>query len=563
MARRAFALIAGSILALGLAGGVVDVAFSARVYPGVRAAGIDLGGLVEADVRARLADAAATFAGTSATVVGDGTARWAATNAELGVTLDTRRAVIEAFAVGRSDGFAARPGALVMAALKPTDIGWPRRSQNDALAGFIERIARDIDRDPVDADVVITTGGVVLREAREGRLVDRQGLRAAILGSRAASPEIALPMKMTLPALDDAAVAEARSAAIAAYRPTRLVAGSESIVITADDIAQLLRIDRLTADDGDTLAVRVDTAAVDRLIEAASAQLDGPAREAVLVPGEERLAIVPGRDGVVIDRTAARAALLAAVFTPAVGERIVALPAVIAAPRVTTEAAARIADGTRLAGAFITYFPANAARETNIRNAARTFDGLVIAPGESFSFWDRIGEVSPRTGYVYAGTIIGGVSAQAIGGGLCQVSTTLFNAVARTGVRIDERHEHSYYIERYPLGLDAAVFAPSLDLKWTNDTDVPLYLFGRGTETSVAFWMYAAPTGRLTEFTEPLQANMRWPSPSQPADPAHAPGYVVPGADVWVTRIVSRDGAELSRDTWYSHYAPVWGGPPR
>ncbi len=214
-----------------------------------------------------------------------------------------------------------------------------------------------------------------------------------------------------------------------------------------------------------------------------------------------------------------------------------------------------------LAGGYTTYFPINPARATNIGAAARTFDGMTVAPGESFSFWQRLGEVSPRTGYVYAGTIIGGISSEAIGGGLCQVSTTFFNAVARAGYEIDERHEHSYYIERYPLGLDAAVFAPSTDMRWTNDSAVPALIRAASTDTSVSFWIYSAPLGRDTSFTDPLEWNVRWPYPGQPADPAHAPGYVVLGRDTSVTRTVTKDGTLIHRDTWYSHYAPVWGGP--
>lgn len=552
----------GLILTLALGTIVADATFRARVYPGVRAAGADLGGLVETDVRARLTDAAFTFAAAPVSVVGEG-GRWTATNADLGVQLDVQRATSEALAVGKSPDATARLGALALAVFTPVDIAWPRRSQGAALDEFIAGIARDTDRDAVNADVMVTTGGVQVREARDGVRVDRQRLRAAILDSRAASPEIHVFTDATFPELDAVAVAEARSGAVAAFRPTRLVAGSESVVVPADRIAQLLRIDRVMADDGDRLVVRADVGAVRELIDEVAMQLDGAVREAALVPGDDRLVVVPGRDGVIVDRVAARAIFVAAIFEPAEGERAIAMPGVIASPGLTTTAAERIAAETGVAGAFTTYFPENAARANNIGLAARTFDGIVIAPGESFSFWDRIGEVTPRTGYVYAGTIVGGVSQMAIGGGLCQVSTTLFNAVARAGLRIDERHEHSYYIERYPLGLDAAVFAPTLDLRWTNDTGTTFYLFGRGTETSVSFWLYGVPTGRVSEFTAPRQTNLRWPTPSQPADPAHAPGYVVPGRDVWVTRIVTIDGVELRHDVWYSHYAPVWGGPVR
>ena len=135
--------------------------------------------------------------------------------------------------------------------------------------------------------------------------------------------------------------------------------------------------------------------------------------------------------------------------------------------------------------------------------------------------------------------------------------------MARPGLRSDARHPHSYYIERYPVGLDAAVFYPTVDLKWTNDARVPLTLRAAATATSVSFWVYSLPTGRTAELLPPGQANFRYPSPDQPADPAHAPGYVVPGRDVWATRIVLQDGVEFWRDVWYSHYDPVWGGPAR
>ena len=79
----------------------------------------------------------------------------------------------------------------------------------------------------------------------------------------------------------------------------------------------------------------------------------------------------------------------------------------------------------------------------------------------------------------------------------------------------------------------------------------------------MSFWIYSVPTGRAAVFPDPVQKNIRYPALGQPADPAHAPGYVVPGRDVWATRIVYEDGAELWTDVWYSHYAPVWGGPAR
>jgi hypothetical protein len=102
-----------------------------------------------------------------------------------------------------------------------------------------------------------------------------------------------------------------------------------------------------------------------------------------------------------------------------------------------------------------------------------------------------------------------------------------------------------------------------VDLEWTNDTAGAITIRAEATATSVTFWLYGPPTGRTVLFLDPLQWNIRYPAAGQPADPAHAPGYVVPGRDVQVTRIVLHDGIEASREAWYSHYAPVWGGPAR
>ena len=80
------------------------------------------------------------------------------------------------------------------------------------------------------------------------------------------------------------------------------------------------------------------------------------------------------------------------------------------------------------------------------------------------------------------------------------------------------------------------------------------------TSTSVTFSLYSAPTGRTTSFSAPTERNLAMPPADQAADPAYARGYVVRGRDVWVTRNVSEADGAVHRDTFYSHYAPVWGG---
>ena len=488
----------------------------------------------------------------------DGEAVWPTTNADIGLTLDAERAAASALAVGRTGTAADRARDVIDAAKGGGDLGWPRRAMDARLDRFVERVASDVDREAADGDVTVGASGVRMSPPAFGLRVDRALLRADLLGARDEIAIVNVGVEPIAPSIDEANVADVASRAETAFAPMRITAGTESLVVEASRIGELLRIRRDGAPGAERLVLAVDGPSLETLVREIAETFDGDARDAALIPGDEYLTVVPGRDAVRVDRAAAAAALAASILA---GSHALAIPAVVSAPSFSTAAAVRTATETRLAAGFTTYFPENEARRINISRAATTFDGLVIAPGETFSFWQRIGEVSTRTGYAYAGAIIGGISSTAIGGGLCQVSTTLFNAVAAAGYAIDERHPHAYYIERYPIGLDAAVFAPDTDLAWTNDTAMPAIIRAAATDTSVSFWIYSPPTGRVTTFTDPVEWDLRWPYPGQPADPAHVPGYVVLGRDVLVTRTVSEGAAVIHRDDFISHYAPVWGGP--
>ncbi|HEV2012087.1 MAG TPA: VanW family protein, partial [Candidatus Limnocylindria bacterium] len=150
-----------------------------------------------------------------------------------------------------------------------------------------------------------------------------------------------------------------------------------------------------------------------------------------------------------------------------------------------------------------------------------------------------------------------------IGGGLCQVSTTLFNAVARAGYEIVERHAHGYYIDRYPMGFDAAVFEPGVDFKWKNDTRYPVLIKAYPYAAALRFDLISVPNGRRVVIGDPLQWNFKNPAPDQPADPAYLPGALVQGRDVSRSWTVWEGDTIVHDLAFASHYVPVWGGPAR
>lgn len=134
---------------------------------------------------------------------------------------------------------------------------------------------------------------------------------------------------------------------------------------------------------------------------------------------------------------------------------------------------------------YTTKFNAKIGRATNVKLAASQIDGKVLQPGEQFSF---LGSITPRTlenGYVVATVFSGGKKSKGIGGGICQVSSTIYAAVSSTSVSIDERHSHSLPVDYVPKGMDATVSAPSLDFRFTNTYDKPMVLSVEATDAGV------------------------------------------------------------------------------
>lgn len=210
----------------------------------------------------------------------------------------------------------------------------------------------------------------------------------------------------------------------------------------------------------------------------------------------------------------------------------------------------------------------------NIRLAVRQFNNLRVAPGEELSFLDIVGELTSQTGYVAGGGIVGGSVGQVIAGGICYLSTGVYQAVLRAGLEITERHPHSLALGDFQEtpGLDSAVYTfdgrglnrkqNDMDLRWRNDTPDPIILETKiitDGELMVALWGYS--DGRTTTLSEPevnprsyLSGVWRYDS-TLPQCEVRRVAAGSPGMSVTVERVVeSKAGEILHRDTIASTY---------
>ena len=197
------------------------------------------------------------------------------------------------------------------------------------------------------------------------------------------------------------------------------------------------------------------------------------------------------------------AAVLAAAERPI--NRVARLAVGKSEPRRTT-ADAKAMGITGLVGSYETIYGGVPNRIHNVQLVAHLVDDKLIAPGATFSFNDATGERTAAKGFLEAPVIINGELKTGLGGGVCQVSTTVFNAAYEAGLPITARTNHALYISHYPLGRDATVNYPDTDLKFVNDTPHWLLLRTFVGYSSLVVSLYGTPQHRrVVTDTAPLR----------------------------------------------------------
>lgn len=182
-------------------------------------------------------------------------------------------------------------------------------------------------------------------------------------------------------------------------------------------------------------------------------------------------------------------------------ETTITLEAKIVEPRGTKEELAQVQD---LLGSYKTDFSSSAAgRAKNVKNGAAKINGTILYPGDTFSVHDAVTPFNEENGYALAGSYENGTTVETYGGGICQVSTTLYNAVIRAELEITERHAHSMIVSYVQPSMDAAISGEYKDLKFKNSTEAPIYIEGYTQGGIVYFNVFGKETreaGRSVEF---------------------------------------------------------------
>jgi vancomycin resistance protein YoaR len=526
----------------------------ARLAEGAQIAGVDVGGLTPSEARRLLARRSAALVNVPVTFFAAGR-HWQMRPRTLGVEADWAAAVDAARRQG--EGFGPFRGLRrVRMRVFGADIAAPTRVYEPALEYELTRIRRAVDRPHREPAVRLHGLTPVVAPGQTGRLLDRTAAAATIVHalSGLARAPVPLPVRLDRPRVSTDELAPAATAArVALSRPVELTLGPTRWRLPRWRIAELLR---LPADGRKSLAIGGPQAR--NWFTRFSATVSRPAADATWTVTSKGVFVVPARAGIALDVPGTRRALLAAAVTRS--PRVARVHVSVARPELTTREAQAM-NITAQVGGFETIYGGDPNRIHNVQLVAKLIDKTLIAAGATFSFNETTGERTPEKGFREAPVIINGELQTGLGGGVCQVSTTVFNAAYEAGVKITARTNHALYISHYPTGRDATVNYPDTDLRFVNDTGHWLLLRTFVGSSSLYVGLYGTPTGRRVESeTAPLRVTGAVPVQIV-RDPEALKGTRVveeygepPRATSVRRRVYEADGKLLYDDVWSSSY---------
>ncbi len=545
-----------------------------RIYPGISVGGVDLSGL-RPDEAARLLAAAAGYPSTGKVVLSAGEQSWLLSPAELGLQLEAAASADQAFSLGRAQWL----GPLRLRR-QPVNLAPVLVFDQAQAYRYLQALAAQIDTPPQEASLQREGLTITARDGQPGRRLNVEATLADLQTLLLSRRDGILPLRVepVLPIVAEAAgAAETANALLSA--PLRLTLpddGSgqpQTDEISPETLAEWLFFPR----SGSAYQVRLNPAMLRAWLEDLASRVDRSPQNARFIFNDDsrQLEVIqPAVSGLQLDIEASLEAIQQAAAS---GKHEVQLVAEITAPQVDETATAADLGITELVSLQTSYFRgSSSARIQNIQAAASRFHGLLIPPGGTLSMAEVLEDISLDNGYAEALIIYNGRTIKGVGGGVCQVSTTLFRTAFFGGYPILERNAHAYRVYYYEqteygydptlAGLDATVYIPLVDFKFQNDTPYWLLMetYVNVGARRLTWKFYSTADGRRVEWQTSGLQNVTpapeaefIPNPDLPPGKMRQVDWAAEGADVTVVRRVYRqDGTLYLEDTFSTHYEP-------
>lgn len=573
---------------VGLTGGMLvlmvfallayQIVFLNRAYPGTQVADIPVGGMTRSQIITTVNDMAHRQLSRTVTITADNQS-WTFTGQQLGMRVDAAATADRVFEIGRQGNLLADVATHWILLRTPQSIEPIFRYDSGPTNEVLMQLSQAIDYPPQNAGLHITPDGVVeVTLSQRGRRLHLDSLRSQIEAAvfETGPQNIQAITQQVLPAVDmeDLNAVQQQARSLLGQPFTFKFSGPDNKInewrLQPAQLAPMLQLVEEVDTAGKTqLRLLFDSQQLMPYMSQITQTINLTAENATVFFNDETgqlEASSPSRDGRRLDVAAALAQAEAAV---AAGSSTVELPVTLIPAEISSERLDSLGI-TALVSEQTSYFAGSSqGRMNNVALAASKFNGVIVPPGQIFSFNDNLGPITAEQGYDESLIIFGDRTILDVGGGVCQVSTTAFRAALFGGFELVERWPHAYRVGWYETnsepGLDATIYTPEVDLRFRNDTEHYLLI---QTETdldegTVTFKFYGTPTNREVIVEEPVITNITKPAPPvYEADPSLPRGTVKQvdwakdGMDVSITRVVKDGDTVLHKDEIISKYRP-------
>jgi vancomycin resistance protein YoaR len=536
--------------------------FTGKIYPNTSIAGVEIGSLSTKD--------AATALSLNINVpqriqlVGAGQV-FDINTKDFDLSYDYASSVQNAFGLARTGNFLFDLSERLNDLFRHKNIALVIKLNAEKLDKIISVVSGQISEDPIEPSIVLANGNIIVNKGAPGTEVDTKSLNTEILESLSfiKNEDIEIPINSIDHSLNQIQ-ADALKTRAEKYLGKTLQLKFEYNTYTLVDSDLLKLLDTGTGFNDksiDALALDFSTK-VNR----------DPSNPKFIFENGRVTEFQPALDGVRLDSEGFKNQIIVSLGQVENGiDKVISfdIPFLKTPPEVTTESVNNLGIKELIGRGTSTYFHSIPGRIHNVVLAASRINGTLVKPGDTFSFNNTLGDVSAFTGYQQAYIISAGKTILGDGGGVCQVSTTLFRAVLNAGLPVIERAAHAYRVGYYeqdsPPGLDATVYAPSPDLKFTNDT--PGYILIEATANpknySLVFELYGTGDGRVATVSKPVISNyspalptVYQDDPTLPAGTLKQTDFSAAGATVKFNYTVVRSGQTIFQKTFISNYRP-------
>ncbi len=537
-----------------------------KIHPGVTVYGIEIGGL-DRNAAADILEETARDRFARKLLIEHPEGEWEISGQDIGASLDVEQAVESAYRVGRVGDVLSRASDRVSSWVSGASIEASLSHDASAVAPVMTEIRKVAETPAVDAAVIIDGSSATLQTSSPGvALAEDRLLQAVLLSSITGAEPVEVPTETTYPVITDEQASSALEVTESMLASDVILAFENSRwTLKPELIGQVIAFrSQETTDPTSTpasvLVAYVDPAAASSTIGPVVSAAGRPAKNASFDVQSGSVRIIPGEEGTGPDFESL-AKEMTRVLTDG-QSRQVELRMTKIEPDITTQEAQAMGITDRFATYTTRFDRSNRPRVNNIHLIADSVDGVLLAPGETFSLNQRVGQRTAERGYQEAPAIINGRLVPSLGGGICQFGTTMFNTIFESGLPVIERRNHSFFISAYPPGRDATLAWGGPDLRFKNDTPNWILIDTAHTASSVTVNLYGTDPGfDVTSETSPWRDAKPYPvretpDPTLPIGSRRVEQAGAKGGSVVVQRFVKRGGQVLRTDTFRSVYRP-------